>query len=101
MISDLDLEKAQHMIQKCQLPSSAMTLWTWGSNSNYLLGHGLTDSRTIPDQVALDQKSFHDISFQDLIYQDPQILQVVMSKYHVAVLTSSKLYTYGYSKPAR
>lgn len=60
-------------------------LYSWGSNTNYVLGHRDPDNRTNPDRVPLDLES-HRTNF---IMQRPnvKIESVQMSKYHTAVIT--------------
>ena len=78
---------------KCQ-PS--MSLWTWGSNANYVLGHNNADNRTTPESVHLDlplknnDKGIHSIQlFAPLIYKTS------MSKFHTAVKVGNEVQLCG------
>lgn len=78
------------------------SVWSWGSNSNYLLGHSSEkkdptivfpqkSTLILPQAIGLNQiKDF---------YAD--VLQVALSKYHSCIVTSSGLYTCGFGKKGR
>ena len=58
----------------------------------------MADSRTFPELIKLPSLShFKNVEFQDLIAQDPHIIQLCMSKYHAALITKESIYTYGYT----
>jgi len=84
---------------KCQ-PS--MSLWTWGSNSNYVLGHSNADNRTTPESVHLDlplknnDKGIHSIQ----LYA-PLIYKTSMSKFHTAVKVGNEVQLCGHGKIGR
>jgi alpha-tubulin suppressor-like RCC1 family protein len=61
-------------------------LYTWGHNTNYVLGHSDSENRTNPERVRLDLES----QKSRFIMKRPTCLieSVVMSKYHMAILTS-------------
>ncbi|KAI8370296.1 hypothetical protein BD560DRAFT_434946 [Blakeslea trispora] len=61
-------------------------LYTWGHNTNYVLGHPDSENRTRPERVKLQPESQR----TPLIMKRPNyvIESVVMSKYHMAILTS-------------
>lgn len=61
-------------------------LYTWGHNTNYVLGHPDTENRTKPERVKLQLESQKSC----FIMQRPDYLieTVVMSKYHMGVLTT-------------
>ncbi|KAJ3368612.1 hypothetical protein HDU91_000445 [Kappamyces sp. JEL0680] len=105
--SEHDLDESldctgESLLRRFQDPSASMSLWSWGSNSNYLLGHSLADSRLFPELVKISSRKPPDgIAFEALLDEDPQIVQVVMSKYHVALLTKTCLYTYGFGRGGR
>ncbi|KAJ2996595.1 hypothetical protein HDV02_006357 [Globomyces sp. JEL0801] len=92
---ELDISDTEPMID-FQKHSSSDTLWTWGSNNNYLLGHGDSDSRSYPEQIYIPISKADSLSFDELLDQDPVIVQIVMSKYHVALLTHTQLFTFGF-----
>lgn len=61
-------------------------LYTWGHNTNYVLGHSDSENRTTPERVRLNLES----QKSTFIMKRPTYLieSVVMSKYHMAILTS-------------
>lgn len=74
-----------------------MSLWTWGSNSNYLLGH--TSSKV---ELVEFTKSFRfPVSLATLDSWDAQIQAVAMSKYHLCILTKDRLFTNGFGSGGR
>jgi len=88
---DTDKENIDSL--RCQ-PS--MSLWTWGSNANYVLGHNNTDNRTSPESVHLDlplknnDKRIHSIQlFTPLIYK------TTMSKFHTVAKIGNEVQLCG------
>ncbi|KAI8139555.1 hypothetical protein BJV82DRAFT_563737 [Fennellomyces sp. T-0311] len=85
--SDDDLEQWKNVVNFKQTSRSGGTdLYSWGSNTNYLLGFRDSENRANPEHVHLDLES-------QQIGQIMQRVQVVlesvkMSKNHMAVLTS-------------
>lgn len=61
-------------------------LYTWGHNTNYVLGHSDSENRTNPERVRLELES----QKSTYIMKRPTYLieSVTMSKYHMAILTS-------------
>jgi hypothetical protein len=61
-------------------------VYTWGSNTNYVLGHPDSEGRTRPERVNIQLDSQR----TSLIMKRPDyvIESVTMSKYHTAILTS-------------
>ncbi|KAI7884045.1 hypothetical protein K492DRAFT_158679 [Lichtheimia hyalospora FSU 10163] len=84
--ADNDLHDSILRSNKRPIISGGTDLYTWGSNTNYVLGHSDSESRTYPERVSLTLES------QQLpnIMRRPLVLieRVHMSKYHTAVLTS-------------
>ena len=92
--NDDDFDKQENAdTLKCQ-PS--MSLWTWGSNSNYVLGHSNADNRTTPESVHLDlplknnDKRIHSIQLYT-----PLIYKTSMSKFHTAVKVGNEVQLCG------
>ncbi|ORX43153.1 RCC1/BLIP-II protein [Piromyces finnis] len=96
---DSDINKENTDSLKCQ-PS--MSLWTWGSNSNYVLGHNNTDNRTSPESVRLDlplrnnDKGIHSIQLFT-----PLIHKTTMSKFHTVVKVGNEVQLCGHGKIGR
>ncbi|KAJ3257985.1 hypothetical protein HK103_004119 [Boothiomyces macroporosus] len=84
-----------------QNASSSMSLWSWGSNNNYLLGHGDFDTRTYPEKLNLFKDKSNSSHFESILDYDLDIKQIQVSKYHVAILTSQHLYTHGFGTGGR
>ncbi|KAI8883128.1 hypothetical protein K501DRAFT_323634 [Backusella circina FSU 941] len=66
--------------------SGGTDVYTWGSNTNYVLGHPDSEGRTRPERVNTQLDSQR----TSLIMMRPDyvIESVTMSKYHTAILTS-------------
>lgn len=78
---------------KCQ-PS--MSLWTWGSNSNYVLGHNNTDNRTTPESVRLDLPlKNYDKNIHSIQLYTPLIYKTAMSKFHTAAKIGNEVQLCG------
>ncbi|KAI8800748.1 hypothetical protein BJ742DRAFT_840217 [Cladochytrium replicatum] len=81
-------------------PRASTSVWSWGSNRNYVLGHE-SDDRAIPERVYL---AAEDPSFaKDVLERHKQlrIKAIYMSKYHSCVLTDEKVFSYGYGAYGR
>ncbi|KAJ3322116.1 hypothetical protein HDV06_003567 [Boothiomyces sp. JEL0866] len=89
------------LIAKVQNASSSMSLWSWGSNNNYLLGHGDFDTRTYPEKLNLFKDKSNRSYFESILDYDLEIKQIQASKYHVAILTRQHLYTHGFGTGGR
>ncbi|CAO3594766.1 unnamed protein product [Absidia cylindrospora] len=65
-------------------------LYTWGMNTNYILGHMDTENRLRPERVTLTLESQHTTN----VLQRPSyvIESVHMSKFHMAILTSDSVH---------
>ena len=100
--------------QSLHVQHMQMSVWTWGKNCNYLLGHPSSDDWSIPERVELPvgQKAgkLCMASLSTLSHHMPSIRKVVMSKYHSCVLTGmlsvntiypSPLYAQGKNKTQR
>jgi alpha-tubulin suppressor-like RCC1 family protein len=100
-VSDDEVVVIEHALSDFETPSASNSIWTWGSNNNYLLGSGLADSRSVPEQLNLTSKQTANIDFTELLELDPQIIMIASSKYHVAILSKSNLYIYGFGVNGR
>lgn len=77
-------------------------LYSWGSNTNYVLGHRDPDNRVNPDRVPLDLECHR----TEFIMQRPNVAikSIQMSKYHTAVVTdepSHNLLICGFGRGGR
>lgn len=74
-----------HIIEK-DVKSGGTDVYTWGYNTNYVLGHADSENRLKPERVKLQLESQRSPYFM----QRPHYLiqNVSMSKYHTAILTS-------------
>ncbi|KAG0267703.1 hypothetical protein BG011_000014 [Mortierella polycephala] len=68
-------------------PCPADTLYTWGSNSNFTLGHNDGDDRKLPELVRFPYQS-NTITFPKAKSAKPTLYQLSMSKFHTAIATS-------------
>ncbi|KAF8934025.1 hypothetical protein EDD21DRAFT_366830 [Dissophora ornata] len=73
-------------------PCPADALYTWGSNSNFTLGHNDGDDRKIPELVKFPYQT-NTITFPRAKSAKPTLLQLSMSKFHTAISTSEPGFT--------
>ncbi|KAH9264494.1 hypothetical protein BASA83_012027 [Batrachochytrium salamandrivorans] len=99
---NLDDGRMRHLpTPKTMSLNPSKSVWSWGSNKNFVLGHFNPHDRTNPECIDLmsplsNSKSSASVSYDTLADYDPQIEQMVMSKYHACIRTDSRLYTYGF-----
>ncbi|KAK4509996.1 Rho GTPase [Mucor velutinosus] len=89
MMDNVENEAHHHTTADAALASGrrgGTDLYTWGHNTNYVLGHPDTENRTKPERVRLQLES----QKSAFIMQRPDYLieTVVMSKYHMGILTT-------------
>ena len=109
--SDLDSDSDDEPFASDSMRSTFMksevacSLWTWGSNCNYSLGHQNSDDRAFPERVDVTQKMVQNngisASIQNLSDFAPRISRVVMSKYHTCILAANRLFVCGFGKGGR
>ncbi|KAJ3135391.1 hypothetical protein HK100_002753 [Physocladia obscura] len=79
------------------------SVWTWGSNSNFQLGHSNENNRAFPERVDIathsNIKSL--ISFNSLENHNIKISAVGLSKYHSVIVTDTHLYSFGFGSGGR
>ncbi|KAI9143364.1 hypothetical protein BKA69DRAFT_1061491 [Paraphysoderma sedebokerense] len=75
-------------------------VYTWGSNSNFVLGHANSDDRAFAERVCLEDEEMI-YSPDRLLYSRPIIKQFSMSKLHSAIITDRGLYTFGFGNGGR
>ncbi|KAJ3037498.1 hypothetical protein HK097_003495, partial [Rhizophlyctis rosea] len=88
---------------KRELPP-ATSVWTWGSNSNYILGHQNSDDRAYPERVdfTTSQRNHpNSVSLHTLSEHDPPVKSVVFSKYHSMIVTPHRIYASGFGPGGR
>jgi len=71
---------------------SANALYTWGSNSNFTLGHSDGDDRKIPELVKFPYQT-NTITFPRAKTAKPILYQLSMGKFHTAIATSESGFT--------
>ncbi|KAH6601905.1 hypothetical protein BASA61_001655 [Batrachochytrium salamandrivorans] len=104
---NLDDGRMRHLpTPKTMSLNPSKSVWSWGSNKNFVLGHFNPHDRTNPECIDLmsplsNSKSSASVSYDTLADYDPQIEQMVMSKYHACIRTDSRLYTYGFGSGGR
>jgi alpha-tubulin suppressor-like RCC1 family protein len=87
-------------ISSIQENNLSWSVWSWGSNSNYLLGSEKKDpSLVFPQKATISLPDA--IGFKQVKDLYAPVLQVVLSKYHSCIVTSSGLYTCGFGKKGR
>ncbi|KAJ3085711.1 hypothetical protein HK102_013898, partial [Quaeritorhiza haematococci] len=104
--SDSDEEGESHVTDTRQL-DPATSLWTWGSNSNFNLGHQNSDDRAFPERVdiapAIKRFSQNEkVTMSTLQLHQPLIQSVKMSKYHSSIVACNDfLYMNGFGPGGR
>ncbi|KAG0300673.1 hypothetical protein BGZ98_008987 [Dissophora globulifera] len=79
-------------IEAARGPCAADALYTWGSNSNFTLGHNDGDDRKIPELVKFPYQT-STITFPRAKSAKPTLYQLSMSKFHTAIATSESGFT--------
>ncbi|KAF9927042.1 hypothetical protein FBU30_003540 [Linnemannia zychae] len=80
-------------------PCPGDSLYTWGSNANFTLGHNDGDDRKIPELVKFPHQS-NTITFPKARSAKSTLFQLSMGKFHTAITTSesgltAKLWGFG------
>ncbi|ORZ27483.1 hypothetical protein BCR41DRAFT_156000 [Lobosporangium transversale] len=73
-------------------PCPGDALYTWGSNSNFTLGHNDGDDRKQPELVKFPYQT-NTITFPRVKSAKPILYQMSMSKFHTAIATSEPGFT--------
>ncbi|KAI8080954.1 hypothetical protein BDF21DRAFT_444320 [Thamnidium elegans] len=76
----------QHTEDEIKVGKGGTDLYTWGHNTNYVLGHADSENRVRPERVNLSLSSQQ----SSFIMTRPTFVieSIAMSKYHMAILTS-------------
>ncbi|KAJ3158234.1 hypothetical protein HDU86_002943 [Geranomyces michiganensis] len=101
---DSDGEEDKSLPLKPEELKPATSLWTWGSNTNYILGHQNSDDRAFPEQVDVTAsltKKAPAISADRFGMHEPVIERVVLSKYHCGTLADDTLFMNGFGADGR
>ncbi|KAI9188052.1 hypothetical protein H9P43_002443 [Blastocladiella emersonii ATCC 22665] len=69
--------------------------FTWGHNSNFVLGYGAGSDSDQPHRVSFRPDDLPSFEYSP-DFAPPTILQVAMAKMHSALLTTQGLYLWGY-----
>ncbi|KAI9352508.1 hypothetical protein DFJ73DRAFT_659037 [Zopfochytrium polystomum] len=80
--------------------SSATSLWTWGSNSNYILGHRNSNDRPIPERVELTIK-MPKVNLESIARHKPPITLASVSKYHMLTVAGGDVFAQGFGPGGR
>lgn len=103
--NDCALRDSEFSVESLVNPeTSAMTVWSWGSNSNYLLGHPTSVDRTHPELIDIGlsvQNSKLPACLATIPDYFPQITNVVASKYHMCIITKKRIYVHGFGAGGR
>jgi hypothetical protein len=75
----------QHEVIQVECTRSPTSTFTWGSNSNYVLGHDDADNKVGPERLPLDFVDGWNVASQ--IVDQHDVVKAVFSKYHFALLT--------------
>ncbi|KAF9152214.1 hypothetical protein BG015_005634 [Linnemannia schmuckeri] len=95
----LDVSLATLPISLQTGPCPGDSLYTWGSNANFTLGHNDGDDRKLPELVKFPHKS-NTITFPKAKAARSTLYQLSMGKFHTAIATSepgltAKLWGFG------
>ncbi|RKO83866.1 regulator of chromosome condensation 1/beta-lactamase-inhibitor protein II [Blyttiomyces helicus] len=77
----------------------ATAAWSWGSNSNYILGHPNSDDRTLPTRVEIPPlTSAHaSITLTTLSDTTPVLTSLALGKYHACLVAADgRLFIHGF-----
>ncbi|KAF9924900.1 hypothetical protein BGZ67_009019 [Mortierella alpina] len=85
--SALDLCMATLPVSMKTGPCAGDALYTWGSNSNFTLGHNDADDRKMPELVRFPYQT-NTITYPRARSAKPTLYQLSMSKFHTAIATS-------------
>ncbi|KAI8822393.1 uncharacterized protein EV422DRAFT_396866 [Fimicolochytrium jonesii] len=80
------------------------SLWTWGANTNYVLGQANSDDRAFPERVGITttyKRKRPNVTALTFDTHDPLTHSLTLSKYHGGVLTSSGLFMHGFGAGGR
>ncbi|KAF9114809.1 hypothetical protein BGX27_009757 [Mortierella sp. AM989] len=88
----IDLCQATLPVSLKEGPCPADALYTWGSNSNFTLGHNDGDDRKIPELVKFPYQT-NTITFPRVKSAKPVLYHLSMSKFHTAIATSEPGFT--------
>ncbi|TPX30551.1 hypothetical protein SeMB42_g07903, partial [Synchytrium endobioticum] len=80
---------------------STTSVWTWGSNSNYVLGHQNSDNRQFPERVVIPVPKEIPASIVTLPLFQPHHHGITISRYHTAIATNQGLFTNGFGPGGR
>ncbi|KAI7898269.1 uncharacterized protein BX663DRAFT_538623 [Cokeromyces recurvatus] len=86
---ELSTTITDHSIKPKYIRKGGTDLYSWGHNTNYVLGHPDSENRTKPERVKLQLESQKSPIFMKR--PDYLIETVIMSKYHMAILTSDSV----------
>lgn len=91
-------KKRRHQMSEAQ---PAFSLWTWGANHNFLLGHPTPDSRTFPERLPA-LPTLTPASLTNLTIHLPEIREAKLAKYHAAIVTADgRLFVHGFGSLGR
>ncbi|KAJ3016805.1 hypothetical protein HKX48_003869 [Thoreauomyces humboldtii] len=99
-----ETDRRQDRGQTTEILDPATSLWTWGANTNYILGHANSDDRAYPEQVditATYKKRHAYVTATTFSSHEPLLQSVVLSKYHSAIVTSKQLFANGFGAGGR
>ncbi|KAI9592783.1 hypothetical protein BDF19DRAFT_450881 [Syncephalis fuscata] len=104
-------DRTEYEKNKTHWPHIHTTLYTWGKNSNYVLGHADQNDRTRPDRVSLTShetstlENHTKLDIEATSQTASSIVAIAMSKFHMIVLTAptttSNLLTCGFGHGGR
>ncbi|KAJ3388631.1 hypothetical protein HDU84_009637 [Entophlyctis sp. JEL0112] len=81
------------------------SVWTWGSNTNFQLGHTSTNNRINPERVDITTHQYVDeaeaVSLGSLNFHNPRITKLAMSKYHTVLSTNDGVFSFGFGAGGR
>ncbi|ORX60376.1 hypothetical protein DM01DRAFT_1300126 [Hesseltinella vesiculosa] len=87
--ADNELEQVHSQTKPCSHGGS--DLYTWGINTNYVLGHLDLERRSRPEKVPL--QNMESQQSPNWMHRPPFVIESVhMSKFHSAIVTSESLY---------
>jgi alpha-tubulin suppressor-like RCC1 family protein len=96
----MDNEGSKSYLYHTQIPNTP-SVYTWGSNKNYVLGHANGEDRASPEIITSEFTARRKITGIDLNTIFPKIDDFKIGKYHSAIIANGTLFVWGFGSGGR